>query len=71
MKKIKLILLAIVLLIINSCTQEHSIKLDESNSNSRIKMKEWRMIHGNTYIIIQVDSIEFLVLPDKAIHRLK
>ena len=42
-----------------SCTEEKSTSINE-NSESRIKLKEVRILNGHRYTIIEVDSIEFL-----------
>lgn len=42
-----------------SCAREKSTSINE-NSESRIKLKEVRLINGYRYTIIEVDSVEFL-----------
>lgn len=53
----KLLLLTAMIFI--SCTSESSHVVNE-NSNNRIKIKEERVISGHLFMIIKVDSSEFI-----------
>ena len=57
MKKLKYII-AVIVLILASCTTEGRKIKDESNS--RIKVKENRVIDGRIIVIFEIDSVEYL-----------
>jgi hypothetical protein len=52
-----------------SCTQEKSISINE-NSGNRIRLKEYRVINGYTYSIIEVDSVEFITSTNGGFSRI-
>lgn len=55
-------------LTIMSCTYK-GVKI-EDNPTERIIIKESRVIHGNLYYIIKVDSVEFLAAAKGGIVKL-
>lgn len=57
MKKLKYII-AVIVLIITSCTTEG--RKVEDKSTSRIKVKENRVIDGRIIVIFEIDSVEYL-----------
>ena len=52
-----------------SCTQEKSTSINE-NPENRIKLKEFRIIDGYRYSIIEVDSVEYLTQSEGGFVRL-
>ena len=59
MKKIKIITAIILSTLFVGCTDENSHSVNEQ-SNNRIKLKEQRVVNGDTYSIIEIDSVEYL-----------
>jgi hypothetical protein len=58
-----------ILLIVVGCTQEKSTIINE-NVDNRIKLKETRVIEGYSYVIIEVDGVEYLSAARSGIVRI-
>ena len=65
----KKILLSILVATLLSCTSESSQVVNE-NSNNRIKIQEKRVISGHLFLIIKVDSTEFITSSDGGFYKL-
>ena len=65
----KKILLSILVATLLSCTSESSQVVNE-NSNNRIKIQEKRVISGHLFMIIKVDSTEFITSSDGGFYKL-
>lgn len=55
----KLLILIAGILLFSSCVEKRPTTLDET-TKSRIKLKEYKVINGYGYAIIEVDSVEYL-----------
>lgn len=59
MKYLKYVLPALLMLIaVTSCTMEG--KTENDDTSSRIKLKDTRFIKGEVFVIVEVDSAEYL-----------
>ena len=65
-------IISILLFGLFSCNQEPTFKIKtyETNIKSRIKVSERLCEDGRCYYIIKVDSVEFIVVGNDAIHKL-
>ncbi len=60
---VQIVLMLELMIVVHSCTQENSVKVDESSNSSRVKLKEVRVINGHAYSIVTLDdTLEFLVV---------
>jgi len=51
---------AILSLVFSCTTRGKQIVSDSDNSGERIKFKEYKIINGVTYHLLEVDSVEYL-----------
>ena len=69
-KNLVLVLCFFVLLISGCSFVTRSDKSSEKTSQSRIVVKEYTVIDGMGYIIVKVDSIEFLAVNGSGVVRI-
>lgn len=55
----KVLLVVVICVFLSGCTQNKTVSVDDG-FGGRIKFKEHRTIKGQIFLIIEVDSVEYL-----------